>query len=141
MTTSIDNRLQWKAIVAIVIGSLIGALARQGLNLACQELFADQSWIAIVVSGGGGIALGAIMGWVSTAGEFRADRRLMLMVGLIAVLGTFAASAAVETSSTQTSTSAGDRILWTAALHIGGAIIAAALALTVVRWFRARRSS
>jgi fluoride ion exporter CrcB/FEX len=126
----------WKVVSAIVLGSAVGALLRQAMIVLLGAAAGSSLGPTLVVSGVGGVLVGAVMGWGATATAAEAVRRQLSTIALVAGLGTFAASAVL--SAAPSSHEDADRMLYTAALNIATAILTAAISLAVVRGRRSR---
>jgi fluoride ion exporter CrcB/FEX len=125
------NAMLLKDVVAIVLGSLIGALLREATILLFPMAGGSSSGLDLAVSGMGGLVAGASMGWVTTASTTDAARRRLAMLVLIAALGTFAAGAVLSASPFLSANTV--RMLYTALLNIGSAVVAAAASLGITR--------
>ena len=129
----------WKAMLAIALGSLLGALLRQGMVIALDDVDDGVPHLAIIVSGLGGAVLGALTGWVATTPRLENGRRQLLLISLLATLGTFAAAGVLEALPNSPATR--QALLYTGTLHIGVTIVASALGLALTRWLRERHPS
>jgi fluoride ion exporter CrcB/FEX len=130
------NAVLWKVVTAIVLGSAAGALLRETTIILAHRTAGSSSGLTLAVSGIGGAVVGIAMGWVATATTTEAVQRQLAMIGLVAVLGTFAAAAVLNSSPS--SPEAAAQMLYTAALNIGAAILTAAISLGIVRSLRSR---
>jgi fluoride ion exporter CrcB/FEX len=130
------NATPWKVVIAIVLGSAAGALLRQATIILLGAAAASSISVTLVVSGIGGLVLGAAMGWVATAIATEAVRRQLATIALVAGLGTFAAGAVL--SAPLPSSEEAHRMLYSGGLNIGTAILTAAIGLGVARRLRSR---
>jgi hypothetical protein len=122
----------WKIGLVIVLGSAAGALIRQALILVLSRSRAATSGMLAGSSILGGL-FGAAKGGIMTTSAFTAEEQGLWLVGLIAALGTFGASAVLGAAQApQQATS----LLRTAAVHIALAIVAAAFGIGLIHWAR-----
>jgi len=128
------NAMVLKDVVAIVLGSLMGALLREA-TLLLFPVAGSSSGAGLAVSAMGGLVVGTSMGWATTAVMDTARHRLAILV-LIAALGTFAAGAALSTAPFLAADPL--RMLYTVLLNIGSAIVTAAASLGITRRLRTR---
>lgn len=127
------SAVPWKIGLVIALGSAAGALIRQALILALPRSQEASSGIMLAGSSILGGLFGAVMGGVMTTSAFTGAEQGLWLVGLIAALGTFGASAVLApTASPRQATT----IFWTAAVHITLAILAAALGIGLIHWVR-----
>ena len=84
MTTPVQH------ILMVALGGAVGAVARYGLS-RLVELWAGTTFPfgTLVVNVLGCLAIGLVMGWVSTRSELSDTVRLMLVVGFLGSLTTF----------------------------------------------------
>lgn len=73
------------------------------------------------------------MGGILTTNAFTAEAQSLWLVGLIAALGTFGASAVLTISPSRQQ---GTSLLRTAAVHIALAVLAAAFGIGLILWVR-----
>ncbi|MEX0735189.1 MAG: hypothetical protein WD944_09150 [Steroidobacteraceae bacterium] len=127
------STLTWKIGLVIALGCLAGALLRQALILSVPRSRDASSGFmlagTLIVGGLFGVAIGTII----TNSAFALDEQSYLLIGLIAALGTFGASAVVATSA---SPQQGAKRLGMAAVHIVLAIVAAGFGIGLIHWVR-----
>jgi fluoride ion exporter CrcB/FEX len=123
----------WKIGLVIVLGSAVGALIRQALILVLPRSREHTSGIMLAGSSILGGLFGAAMGGIMTTSAFSPEEQGLWLVGLIAALGTFGASAVLMTAPLPHQ---GTSLLRTAAVHITWAIVAAAIGIGLIHWVR-----
>jgi fluoride ion exporter CrcB/FEX len=127
------NAAPWKIVLVLVLGSAAGALIRQALILVLPRSRGAMSGVMLAGSSILGGLIGAALGGIITTSAFTAEEQSLWLVGFIAALGTFGASAVLTISpSRQQETS----LLRTAAVHIALAILAAAFGIGLILWVR-----
>ena len=116
----------WTIVLVIALGSVAGALLRQALILAVPRFMLTGT--AII-----GVLFGVAIGNIITSNALSLEEQTPWLIGLIAALGTFGASAVVTTSASPPQAT---KRLRMAAVHIGLAIGAAACGIGLIHWLR-----
>ena len=88
------------------------------------------------ISGVGGAILGVLISWSVTTVAVAPAWRPVVTIALVATLGTFSAAAISGAESASPATF--DSLLYTAAFHIGAAILIAAFCFGAMSWLRGR---
>lgn len=124
----------WQVLLGIAAGSITGALLRQATTVLLPSAAKSMS-LRFTVSALGGALLGALLGWVTTRTLADSAWQPIAMIAVVAALGTFAATAVVDTPLLSSETT---RRFRHAAVHIGITLLSAALGIAFALWWRTR---
>lgn len=115
------NRFMWKSIVAIAVGSAVGALLRWQLGLRFNAVFPTIPPGTLAANLIGAYVIGLCMAFFATYAAISPEWRLLLITGFCGGLTTFSTfSAEVVTLLQQ------GRIVWafgTVAVHVVGSVV------------------
>ena len=111
----------WKPILAISLGSALGALLRWGLGTRLNSLFPDIPAGTLTANLIGGYIVGLAVAWFAQAPDIAPEWRLLIITGFCGGLTTFSTfSAEVVTLLQQ------GRLSWAMsaiAIHVGGSLL------------------
>jgi len=111
----------WKPILAISLGSALGALLRWGLGTRLNSLFPDIPPGTLTANLIGGYIVGLAVAWFAQAPDIAPEWRLLIITGFCGGLTTFSTfSAEVVTLLQQ------GRLTWAMsaiAIHVGGSLL------------------
>ena len=123
----------WKDVLVIALGSAAGVLIRQALFLVVPRALKTSSGVTLAGTSILGGLIGAAMGGIVMSSALTAEQQGHRLIGLIAALGTFGASAVLTASTPPIHATA---FLRTAAVHIALAILAAVLGFGIIHFVR-----
>ena len=111
----------WKTILAISLGSSLGALLRWGLGIKLNSLFPDIPPGTLTANLIGGYIIGVAIAWFAQAPDIAPEWRLLIITGFCGGLTTFSTfSAEVVTLLQQ------GRLSWAMsaiAIHVSGSLL------------------
>lgn len=83
-----DEHAEWRVLLVVAVGGVLGAWARYGLDVALPTFAVQWSWATMLVNASGCLLIGVLMAWVETG---RAPRlaRPFLGVGVLGGYTTF----------------------------------------------------
>jgi fluoride ion exporter CrcB/FEX len=120
-------------VLVIALGSVAGALLRQALILAVPRSRDATSGFMLASTMIVGGLIGVAMGIIITTSALALEGPSPWLIGLIAALGTFGASAVVAISASEQQAT---KRLPLAVVHIVLAIVAAAFGIGFIQWAR-----
>jgi CrcB protein len=129
----------WKPILAISLGSALGALLRWGLGNQFNSLFPTVPPGTLAANLIGGYIIGFAIAYFAQAPDIAPEWRLLIITGFCGGLTTFSTfSAEVVTLMQQ------DRLTWAMgaiAVHVSGSLLATLAGLASWQWLTFLRST
>jgi fluoride exporter len=126
----------WKPILAISLGSALGALLRWLLGMQLNSLFPTVPPGTLAANLIGGYIIGLAVAYFAQAPDIAPEWRLLIITGFCGGLTTFSTfSAEVVTLLQQ------GRLVWAMgaiSIHVSGSLIATLLGLASWQWLRLR---
>jgi len=122
----------WEMVLAIAVGSFVGALLRQGLVVLFARSSDSLSGVMLATSSVLGGLFGAAMGGVMATATFTPKTQMALFIALTAALGTFGVGAVLAIQPP--SRKADPRVWRTAAIHLALAILGAVVGMILIQW-------
>lgn len=90
--------LQWRLVVAVAVGGMLGTAAREGLTLVTAPV-AGVPWITVVINIVGAFALGALLESLALRGPDTGRRRWVRLFAGTGILGGFTTYSALSTDT------------------------------------------
>lgn len=123
----------WKILLAIAVGSVAGALLRQGVIRLFAGSRNSRSGVMLAASALLGGLVGAAMGGVMAGPVLTSENQSALFIALAAALGTFGVGAVLAMQPL--SHEAAPRAWRTAVVHLALALLAAVVGMMLIYWF------
>jgi CrcB protein len=124
----------WKPIIAISLGSALGALLRWGLGNQFNSLFPSVPPGTLAANLVGGYIIGVAIAYFASAPDIAPEWRLLIITGFCGGLTTFSTfSAEVVTLLQQ------GRLSWAMgaiAIHVSGSLLATLFGLASWQWLK-----
>jgi CrcB protein len=126
----------WKSLLAVAVGSALGALLRWSLGLKLNALLPGVPPGTLAANLLGAFVIGAALAWIAASPGLSPEWRLLITTGFCGGLTTFSTfSAEVFTLLQQ------GRIAWAAGaigLHVGGSLLMTLGGYAAWQWLRLR---
>lgn len=126
----------WKSLLAVAVGSALGALLRWALGLKLNELLPGVPPGTLAANLLGAFVIGAALAWIAGNPDVSPEWRLLITTGFCGGLTTFSTfSAEVFTLLQQ------GRAVWAAAaigVHVGGSLLMTLAGYAAWQWLRLR---
>lgn len=125
----------WKPILAISLGSALGALLRWLLGTQFNSLFPSVPPGTLLANLIGGYIIGFAVAYFASAPDIAPEWRLLIITGFCGGLTTFSTFSAEVVSLLQ-----GGRLGWAmgaVALHVSGSLLATLLGMVSWQWLKA----
>ncbi len=126
----------WKSLLAVAIGSALGALLRWSLGLKLNALLPGVPPGTLAANLLGALIIGMALAWLAGNPHVNAEWRLLITTGFCGGLTTFSTfSAEIFTLLQQ------GRPAWAAAavgVHVGGSLLMTLLGYALWQWLRLR---
>lgn len=126
----------WKAIVAIALGSALGALLRWFLGMRLNSLFPEVPPGTLAANLIGGYIIGLAVGYFAQVPGIAPEWRLLIITGFCGGLTTFSTFSAEVVSLLQQG-----RLAWAMgaiAIHVSGSLLMTLAGLASWQWLKAR---
>ena len=124
----------WRPILAISLGSALGALLRWLLGLQFNSLFPTMPPGTLAANLIGGYIIGLAIAYFASAPDIAPEWRLLIITGFCGGLTTFSTFSAEVMSLLQ-----GGRLGWAAgaiAIHVSGSLLATLAGLASWQWLK-----
>lgn len=126
----------WKSLLAVAVGSALGALLRWALGLKLNGLLPGVPPGTLAANLLGAFVIGAALAWIAGSPDVSPEWRLLITTGFCGGLTTFSTfSAEVFTLLQQ------GRAAWAAAaigVHVGGSLLMTLAGYAAWQWLRLR---
>ncbi len=126
----------WKAIVAIALGSALGALLRWFLGMRLNSLFPEVPPGTLAANLIGGYIIGLAVGYFAQVPGIAPEWRLLIITGFCGGLTTFSTFSAEVVSLLQQG-----RLAWAMgaiAIHVSGSLFMTLAGLATWQWLKSR---
>ena len=126
----------WKSVLAVAVGSALGALLRWSLGMRLNGLLPGVPPGTLAANLIGAFVIGAALAWIATSPSVSPEWRLLITTGFCGGLTTFSTFSAEVFALLQQG-----RIAWAAGaigVHVGGSLLMTLAGYAAWQWVRLR---
>jgi len=126
----------WKSVLAVAVGSALGALLRWSLGMKLNSLLPGVPPGTLAANLLGAFVIGAALAWIAASPDISPEWRLLITTGFCGGLTTFSTFSAEVFALLQQG-----RVAWAAGaigVHVGGSLLMTLAGYAAWQWLRLR---